>query len=112
MIVLVNYGVTNINYENLDVAIVGGVWGTGKRAGWIGSLILGIRDADTDEFKEIGMMGTGIKEKKNEKEDVTFEDGLFSSIAFSIKAMVVIRRTYFTQRQFSRKIKQNKGCFV
>ena len=45
-------------------------------------------------------------------QDVTFEDGLFSSIAFSIKAMVVIRRTYFTQRQFSRKIKQNKGCFV
>jgi len=60
--------------ENLDVVIVGGVWGTGKRTGWLGSLILGIRDSDTDEFKEIGMMGTGIKEKKTEKTDVTFED--------------------------------------
>ncbi|MFH0868957.1 MAG: ATP-dependent DNA ligase [archaeon] len=60
--------------ENLDVAIVGGVWGTGKRAGWIGSLILGIRDPDTDEFKEIGMMGTGIKEKKNEAGDVTLDE--------------------------------------
>lgn len=60
--------------ENLDVVIVGGVWGTGKRTGWIGSLILGIRDPDTDEFKEIGMMGTGIKEKKAEPEDVTFEE--------------------------------------
>ena len=60
--------------ENLDVAIVGGVWGTGKRAGWLGSLILGIKDSETDEFKEIGMMGTGIKEKKNEAGDVTLDE--------------------------------------
>jgi len=60
--------------ENLDVAIVGGVWGTGKRAGWLGSLILGIRDPKTGDFLEIGMMGTGIKEKKTNPEDVTFEE--------------------------------------
>jgi DNA ligase-1 len=60
--------------ENLDVAIVGGLWGSGKRAGWLGSLILGIRDPDTGKFLEIGMMGTGIKEKKNEKDDITFEE--------------------------------------
>jgi DNA ligase-1 len=56
------------------VAIVGGLWGSGKRAGWLGSLILGIRDPDTGKFLEIGMMGTGIKEKKTNPEDVTFEE--------------------------------------
>ncbi len=60
--------------ENLDLVIVGGVWGSGKRAGWISSVVLGVRDQDTGEFKEIGMMGTGIKEKKTEPEDVTFAD--------------------------------------
>ena len=60
--------------ENLDLAIVGGVWGTGKRTGWIGSLILGCRDEKTGEFLECGMLGTGIKEKKENEVDVTFEE--------------------------------------
>ncbi|MFQ6010194.1 MAG: ATP-dependent DNA ligase [Candidatus Aenigmatarchaeota archaeon] len=58
--------------ENLDLAIIGGTWGTGKRAGWIGSLILGVRKGD--KFLECGMLGTGIKEKKTKPEDVTFAD--------------------------------------
>ncbi|HJW97208.1 MAG TPA: ATP-dependent DNA ligase, partial [archaeon] len=33
--------------ENLDLAIVGGTWGTGKRAGWMGSFMLGARDEKT-----------------------------------------------------------------
>lgn len=60
--------------ENLDLVIIGAEWGTGKRAGWLGSLILGCRDPDTGEFLECGMLGTGIKEKKESPEDVTFED--------------------------------------
>ncbi len=60
--------------ENLDLVIIGAEWGTGKRAGWMGSLILGCRDPDTGEFLECGMLGTGIKEKKETPEDVTFED--------------------------------------
>ncbi len=58
--------------ENLDLAIVGAVWGTGKRTGWLGSLILGCRDGD--KFLQCGMMGTGIKEKKENPEDITFEE--------------------------------------
>jgi len=54
--------------ENLDVVIVGGTWGTGKRAGTIGSLHLAIRDPETGKFLECGMMGTGLKEKKSEQE--------------------------------------------
>ena len=53
--------------ENLDLAIVGATWGTGKRAGWMGSFLLGVRDGD--RFLECGMIGTGIREKeKQEKE--------------------------------------------
>ncbi|MBI4015655.1 MAG: ATP-dependent DNA ligase [Candidatus Aenigmarchaeota archaeon] len=58
--------------ENLDLVIVGGTWGTGKRAGWIGSLLLGCRDPDTGKFLDCGMMGTGVKEKETEG-SVTFE---------------------------------------
>lgn len=60
--------------ENLDVVIVGGTWGTGKRAGAIGSLTLGIREPDTGKFLEIGMLGTGIKEKKNAEGDITLTE--------------------------------------
>jgi DNA ligase-1 len=60
--------------ENLDLVIIGAEWGTGKRAGWFGSFILGCRDPDTGEFLECGMLGTGIKEKKEKPEDVTFEE--------------------------------------
>ncbi|MFH0830097.1 MAG: ATP-dependent DNA ligase [Candidatus Aenigmatarchaeota archaeon] len=52
--------------ETLDLAIVGAVHGTGKRAGWLGSYILGVRDPETGKFLECGMLGTGVKEKKTE----------------------------------------------
>ena len=54
--------------ENLDVVIIGGTWGTGKRAGTIGSLHLAIRDAESGKFLECGMLGTGLKEKESEQE--------------------------------------------
>ena len=68
--------------ENLDLAIVGAQWGTGKRAGWMGTFVLGVRDEKTGKFLECGMMGTGLKEKdgeanKNgeiEKQGVTFQN--------------------------------------
>ncbi len=54
--------------ENLDVVIIGGTWGTGKRAGTIGSLHLAIREPESGKFLECGMMGTGLKEKESDKE--------------------------------------------
>jgi DNA ligase-1 len=60
--------------ETLDLAIIGATWGTGKRAGWLGSFILGCRDPATGKFLECGMLGTGIKEKKTKPTDVTFAD--------------------------------------
>ncbi|MBM3304267.1 MAG: ATP-dependent DNA ligase, partial [Candidatus Aenigmarchaeota archaeon] len=60
--------------ETLDLAIIGATWGTGKRAGWFGSLLLGARDAETGKFLRCGMIGTGIKEKKEQEGDITFEE--------------------------------------
>ncbi len=60
--------------ETLDLVVIGGTWGTGKRAGWIGSYVLGCRDPDTDKFLECGMLGSGLKEKKTEKTDITMAD--------------------------------------
>jgi len=57
--------------ETLDLAVIGATWGTGKRTGWMGSLILGCRDPETGDFLECGMLGTGIKEKG---EGTTFEE--------------------------------------
>ncbi|MDD5417003.1 MAG: ATP-dependent DNA ligase, partial [Candidatus Aenigmarchaeota archaeon] len=60
--------------ETLDLVVIGGTWGTGKRAGWIGSYVLGCRDPETGKFLECGMLGSGLKEKKTEKEDITMDD--------------------------------------
>lgn len=60
--------------ETLDLVIIGATWGTGKRAGWLGSFILGCRDEKTEKFLECGMLGTGVKEKKTKPGDVTFKE--------------------------------------
>lgn len=57
--------------ENLDLVITGGTWGTGKRVGWLGSMMLGCRDSD-GEYRDCGMIGTGIKEK-GDQGGVTFD---------------------------------------
>jgi DNA ligase-1 len=59
--------------ETLDLAIIGATWGMGKRAGWLGSYIIGCRDTKTGKFLECGMIGTGIKEKR-ESGGVTFQE--------------------------------------
>ena len=60
--------------ESLDLVIIGATWGTGKRAGWLGSYILACRDPNTGDFLECGMLGTGVKEKKSTAKDITFKD--------------------------------------
>jgi DNA ligase-1 len=50
--------------EPLDLVIVGGTWGTGKRSGWITSLNLACKKGDS--FVNIGKVGTGLKELESE----------------------------------------------
>ncbi len=53
--------------ETLDLAIVGGEWGEGRRSGWIGSLRLGAHDPENDEYLEVGKMATGLTDEQLEE---------------------------------------------
>jgi DNA ligase 1 len=49
------------SFETLDVVVVGGIWGSGRRRGLLSSLVVAIRDQD--EFKTVGKVGTGFPEE-------------------------------------------------
>jgi len=57
--------------DTLEVVIVGAEWGEGKRGQWLSSFLIAVRNPETNEFVEIGRVGTGIKEKV--EEGVSFE---------------------------------------
>lgn len=52
--------------ETLDLAIIGGEWGEGRRSGWIGSLKLGCYNPEKDEYMMVGRMATGLTDKQLE----------------------------------------------
>jgi len=60
--------------ESLDVVIVGAEWGEGKRSGWLTSFVIAVRDEKTGKLLEVGEVGSGFKEKKEDPDDVTFEE--------------------------------------
>lgn len=61
--------------RDLDLVIVGGEYGTGKRSGWLSSFILACYDPDKKRYLEIGKVGTGIKEKAtNESGGISFNE--------------------------------------
>jgi DNA ligase-1 len=60
--------------ESLDLVITGAEWGNGKRSGWLTSFELSCRDSETGEFLDIGKVGTGIKELKDDLGSVTFAE--------------------------------------
>ncbi|MCD6367876.1 MAG: ATP-dependent DNA ligase [Candidatus Aenigmarchaeota archaeon] len=53
--------------ETLDLVIVAAMWGEGKRANWLSSYVLAVRDPDTGSFLPCGMMGTGLTEDQFEE---------------------------------------------
>jgi DNA ligase-1 len=48
--------------ETLDLVILGAEWGEGRRAHWLASFLLGVKDM-YGKFKEIGKVGTGITDE-------------------------------------------------
>jgi len=46
--------------ESIDLAIIGALWGEGRRKKWMGSFILGTWDLEKGEFAEIGKVATGL----------------------------------------------------
>lgn len=53
--------------ETLDLVITGGLWGTGKRTGWLSSYILAVRDSEAGGFLSVGRVGTGVTEEQLEE---------------------------------------------
>ncbi len=49
--------------EPIDVCIVGGFYGTGKRAGKLGGLLVAIYDPSMDVFKTVCKLGTGFTDE-------------------------------------------------
>jgi DNA ligase 1 len=50
----------------IDVVIIGAEWGKGKRRKWLASFAIACYDHVNGKFLEIGKVGTGLKEKKEE----------------------------------------------
>ena len=48
-------------FETLDVVVVGGIWGSGRRKGLLSSLIVAVRGG-RGEFLTVGKVGTGFSE--------------------------------------------------
>jgi DNA ligase-1 len=48
-------------FETLDVVIVGGIWGSGRRKGTLSSLIVAVRD--DERLLTVGKVGTGFSEQ-------------------------------------------------
>jgi DNA ligase-1 len=48
--------------ETLDLVVIGAEWGEGRRAHWLASFLLGIRD-EYGKFLEVGKVGTGITDE-------------------------------------------------
>ena len=53
--------------ETLDLVVVGGLYGKGKRAGFFGSYILAARDEETERFKTITKCGSGYTDEDLEE---------------------------------------------
>jgi len=53
--------------ETLDLVVVGGLYGKGKRAGAFGSYVLAARDGDTGRFKTISKCGSGYTDEDLEE---------------------------------------------
>ena len=49
--------------ETLDVAVVGGTYGIGKRANFIGSYKVAVRESETDNLKTIAHVATGLDDE-------------------------------------------------
>jgi DNA ligase-1 len=53
--------------ETLDLVVIGGEWGEGRRTKFIGSYLLACRDPETDRLLPIGRVATGISDEQLEE---------------------------------------------
>jgi len=82
--------------ESLDLVIIGATWGEGTRAKWLSSYAVAVRDHNTGNFLECGMMSTGLTEEEYEKMTKTLTPLILKSKgrAVEIKPTVVVEVGY------------------
>jgi DNA ligase-1 len=71
--------------EPLDLVVVGAEWGEGKRAKWLSSFILAVRDTRTQKFLENGKMASGLTEKQLEEMTVRLKKLITEEHGKSVK---------------------------
>lgn len=70
--------------DTLDLVVVGGEWGEGRRTSFIGSYLLACRDPDTDRLLSIGRVATGITDEKLEELTIIFKELLLKETGIHV----------------------------
>ncbi len=71
--------------EPLDLVVVEGIWGEGKRSDWISSLMLAVHDPDAGEFLKTGKMATGMTEEQLQEITDKMEELIISEDGRTVK---------------------------
>ncbi len=71
--------------ETLDLVVIGGEWGEGRRANFIGSYLLACRDPDSDRLLSIGRVATGITDGQLNELTNTFKELIISESGIHIE---------------------------
>jgi DNA ligase-1 len=71
--------------DTLDLVVVGGEWGAGKRKNKIGSYFLACRNSDGNSFLEIGRVGTGLSDELLDSLTEQFSDLIESESGVTLK---------------------------
>jgi len=50
--------------ETVDLVVTGAEWGEGRRASFLGTFLLSVREPDADSYRTIGKVATGITDEK------------------------------------------------
>jgi DNA ligase-1 len=69
--------------EPLDLVIVGAEWGEGKRASWLGSLLLAAKAGNS--FEETGMLGSGLADEQMKELTKTLKNFITESHGRTVK---------------------------